>query len=163
MPMKLVQVFARVPGLGPKWINAELPINGKELITDLSAGGVTTFNTRAGAVTPAADDYTLSQINVSGFVTVADAGTVIVNTAIKNPNTTATVTLPTAAIGNRILFAKVFDQTWRLDPNLSEIIGTGGAGKYLQIEDLYTGGELICVTTGVWTIFSSGGGYSYEV
>lgn len=39
MTNRLVQVFARITGQGPKWINAELPINSNELITNTGGGG----------------------------------------------------------------------------------------------------------------------------
>jgi hypothetical protein len=50
----------------------------------------------------------------------------------------------------------------RIDPNGTEIIGTGGAGKYLELQSDRAYVELRCYATGVWTLTDSFGTVGYE-
>jgi hypothetical protein len=75
---------------------------------------------------------------------------------------TITATLPTATVGDYCFFCRNIAQTFRVDPNGSEIIGTGGAGKYLELGSLGAAVELRCVYAGVWMVTGQQGTVTYE-
>jgi hypothetical protein len=75
---------------------------------------------------------------------------------------TITATLPTATVGDYAFFCRNIAQTFRVDPNASEIIGTGGAGKYLELGSLGAAVELRCVYAGVWMVTGQQGTVTYE-
>lgn len=75
---------------------------------------------------------------------------------------TVTVTLPEATVGRHLFAVRLASQTFRLDPNTTQIIGTGGAGKYIELGSDNAVAELICLVTGIWTVRSQSGTISYE-
>jgi hypothetical protein len=85
----------------------------------------------------------------------------------KYAGVTVKVTLPAATPGLRATFANFLDSGagvyFRVDPNGSETIRGGDAGKYLQIYD--TGDSratLFCATAGIWEVESSAGTVTFE-
>jgi hypothetical protein len=75
---------------------------------------------------------------------------------------TITATLPTATVGDYAFFCRNIAQTFLIKPNASEIIGTGGAGKYLELGSLGAAVELRCVYAGVWMVTGQQGTVTYE-
>lgn len=69
--------------------------------------------------------------------------------------------LPAALSGYRYAFNRIANYAVRLDPNGSETIGDGGAGKYLEI----TGRgqvDIECLINGVWEVTGGSAVYSFE-
>lgn len=72
-----------------------------------------------------------------------------------------TVSLPAGRQGLTARFAKTTNQTFRIDPNGTETIRGGAAGKYLQLTNLGDSVTLAWdVDTGVWEIVTQSGGVS---
>lgn len=69
--------------------------------------------------------------------------------------------LPAGASGLRFSFMRSADYAVRLDPNASELIGAGGAGKYLEI--VTRGGVDIEWINGQWEVTGGDAGYQFEV
>lgn len=71
--------------------------------------------------------------------------------------------LPAAQPGYRFHFSVFTAQTLDLDPNGTEVIRGGGAGKYLRLAaTIGTFVTLECVAAGYWEIVASNGTLSYE-
>lgn len=83
---------------------------------------------------------------------------------IANIGATGTVTyvLPAAVAGMQFAFSRIASYAVRVDPNGSEVIRGGGAGKYASLDT--DGGRLHlrCHTDGIWDLISSYGTISYE-
>lgn len=70
--------------------------------------------------------------------------------------------LKPASPGMKIKFIRTGTGAVRLDPDGTEVIGTGGAGKYLEITDAGGSVTLECVVAGRWEITQQVGAVSYE-
>lgn len=69
--------------------------------------------------------------------------------------------LPAATVGQRYSFNRIAGYAVRLDPNGSETISDGGAGKYLEIQ--YRGQvDIECFSTGEWEVTGGSGLYAME-
>lgn len=69
--------------------------------------------------------------------------------------------LPAATVGLRYSFNRIANYAVRLDPNGSETIADGGAGKYLEIQ--YRGQVNIeCLAIGAWEVTGGSGLYVME-
>lgn len=76
---------------------------------------------------------------------------------------TQTLTLPAGAPGLRMRFLCVNAHDLRIDPNGSETIRGGGAGKYLELETIGEAVELLWnPSASVWEIVASNGTLSFE-
>lgn len=71
-------------------------------------------------------------------------------------------TLPVSAPGVQFSFLRTTANAYRIDPNGSEVIRGGGAGKYLELASAGASVSLICVTAGTWEILASFGTLTYE-
>lgn len=72
-----------------------------------------------------------------------------------------TFTLPAATVGLRYSFTRRAGYAVRIDPNGTETIDEGGAGKYLSIE--YRGQvDIECLTSGEWEVTGGSGLYVME-
>lgn len=69
--------------------------------------------------------------------------------------------LPAGDDGLWYIAQRVANQEIRLEPNGSQIIGEGGAGKYLSIQT--RGRVVIAWITDQWEVVSDSAGYNYEV
>lgn len=84
---------------------------------------------------------------------------------ITNTGATAirTRTLPASAAG---MYLKVYrdsaDYALRIDPNGSETIGSGGAGKYLELQSDKAWAELRCLVASHWVLAVSSGTIAFE-
>jgi hypothetical protein len=70
--------------------------------------------------------------------------------------------LPPATPGLQFTFVRIASQTVRLDPNGSEVIRGGGAGKYLELDHDGDNVTLKCLTNGTWEIIGGYGSYMFE-
>jgi hypothetical protein len=75
---------------------------------------------------------------------------------------TVTFTLPAATQGMRMNFIRIAGYALRIDPDGSEVIRGGGAGKYLSLDSNGASVTLECVTDGTWEIVSSTGTACFE-
>jgi hypothetical protein len=75
---------------------------------------------------------------------------------------TITFALPDARAGKEYSFHRISPQTVRIDPNGTDVIRGGGAGKYLSLDTNGANVTLRCVVTNTWEILSSYGTLSYE-
>lgn len=75
---------------------------------------------------------------------------------------TVVYNLPPAVTGLQFGFAQVLGTAMRLDPNGTEIIRGGGAGKYLELGATGTSVTITCRVTGAWEIIQSNGTTSFE-
>lgn len=70
---------------------------------------------------------------------------------------TVTLALPSAVPGMRVSFYRSASQAFRADPNGSETIGSGGVGKYFELQSNGGRARLECFIAGHWdVVFSSG-------
>lgn len=83
---------------------------------------------------------------------------------LTNSGAVATVTaaLPAARPNLEFVFIRTDSQVLRVDPNGSETIRGGGAGKYLSLDSDGASVTLKCVSSGLWEIISSTGSTSFE-
>ena len=81
---------------------------------------------------------------------------------VKNTGAAANIEydLPVGVENYAVLFQNDSTYTLRLDPNGSEVIGTGGAGKYLEL--LVRGWILLVFTGGRWEPIDGYGLEQYE-
>jgi hypothetical protein len=91
-------------------------------------------------------------------VLAAEAGQRFSNTGAAQ---VITFTLPTAVVGYRYSFLRTANYAVHVDPNGSETIGDGGAGKYLEIASRGQV-DIECLATGVWEVTSGAGLFAYE-
>jgi len=75
---------------------------------------------------------------------------------------TLVLTLPPAKVGMKVGFIRLANFTMRIDPDGTETIMGGGAGKYLELDTTYDSAFLQCVTNGRWEIVTSYGTLAYE-
>lgn len=113
-------------------------------------------------------DYVLSTTTRS--VTKTSNYTVTQSEAFKNKvfnNTGASATvlfnLPASVEGMELIFYVDAAQIIRVDPNGTETVGTGGAGKYLEIPGTAKNlARIRCLVAGHWSVLSSVGTLAYE-
>jgi len=75
---------------------------------------------------------------------------------------TITLTLPAAALGLRYTFIRT-DEDIHIDPDGTETIGAGGAGKYLDLDAARENVTIQATTTGRWEVISYyGWGLNFE-
>lgn len=70
--------------------------------------------------------------------------------------------LPTAVVGTEFSFLRIASFALRLDPNGTEVIRGGGAGKYLSMDTDRAYIKLKCYVAGTWDIIGSIGTITYE-
>lgn len=119
-----------------------------------AAGGATVIVTKPRVldeVTALTSNATLAvgQCNGCSFSNVGATGTV-------------TATLPASVAGMVVTFYRSASQAFRIDPNGSEIIGTGGAGKYLELQTDKGFVRLECLVAGSWIVTAVVGTVAYE-
>jgi len=69
--------------------------------------------------------------------------------------------MPTATVGLKYAFQRIADYAIRVDPNGSETIGEGGAGKYLEVTA--RGAVAIeCFVAGAWEVVGGSSVYTFE-
>jgi hypothetical protein len=90
-----------------------------------------------------------------------DCNAVIANTSSGG---TATSVLPASLPGLNYKFLKTVNQIFRVDPDGTDVIRGGGAGKYLQLDAAATASmvELECFVSGTWEITNAYGTISFE-
>jgi hypothetical protein len=108
-----------------------------------SVNGVKTFSASNSPVTVRQQYSTLILTNGGA------GGTVVYN-------------LPPAITGLQFGFAQVLASLMRIDPDGSEVIRGGGAGKYLELGAVGTSVTIFCRVAGVWEIIQSNGTTSFE-
>lgn len=75
---------------------------------------------------------------------------------------TVTGTLPAATAGMEVAFYRSATQTLRVEPNGSNTIGAGGAGKYLSIDTDKGYVRLRCIVAAHWVVVDSAGTITFE-
>jgi hypothetical protein len=80
----------------------------------------------------------------------------------RNSGGTAVAALPAATVGMRIGGIRTDAQVFRLDPNGSEVIRGGGAGKYYGSNTDGANLVLFCQTAGLWDIERAQGTWAFE-
>lgn len=75
---------------------------------------------------------------------------------------TVAYNLPAAVAGRQYRFYRKASQTMRIDPNGSEVIRGGGAGKYLSLDSDGALASLECMVDGTWEIVDLRGTTSFE-
>ena len=75
---------------------------------------------------------------------------------------TVTFTLPAVATNLEFEFVRVADYAVRLDPDGSEAIAGGGAGKYLELGAVGSTVRLGRMADGTWYVMSGYGTISFE-
>ena len=108
------------------------------------------------AIVNKAADYTIQLSDCDKILTNGGAtGTVV-------------LTLPTAvASGSYVPYGLSFEfnqtnaNTFRIEPNGTDIIGAGNAGKYMELTNK-TAVKITCLTSGVWALEFLNGSVSYE-
>lgn len=70
-------------------------------------------------------------------------------------------TLPAATAGLRYAFSRVANYAIRIDPNGSETIGEGGAGKYMEITGRGAT-NIECLAAGSWEVTGGSAIYDFE-
>lgn len=76
---------------------------------------------------------------------------------------TVTLSLPAAVAGLEFSAIRVASQSFRLDPDGTEAIRGGAAGKYLELNTDGDSVTLKCFEAGKWEIVAGYGTYAYEV
>lgn len=75
---------------------------------------------------------------------------------------TTTLNLPAAVIGQRYEFIRTDSHDMRIEPDGSEVIRGGGAGKYLELDTDGDSVVLECFVDGKWEIMASNGTLAFE-
>lgn len=75
---------------------------------------------------------------------------------------TVEIDAPEAFAGNRFRMVRTASQAFRFDPDGTEIVGAGGAGKYLELGSDNAYVELTCFVDGAWVITAESGTITYE-
>jgi hypothetical protein len=109
-----------------------------------SVNGVRTF---AAPNSPVTVQYQYSGLTLTN--SGAGSGTTVYN-------------LPASTPGLQFSFAQVASGLINIDPNGTEVIRGGGAGKYLQLGATGTSVTLFCRSAGTWEIVQSNGTTSFE-
>lgn len=73
-----------------------------------------------------------------------------------------TMSLPVSKIGMTIWFQRTGANAVRIDPNGTEVIGAGGAGKYLELQSDGGSIQASCHTAGTWVVGNPVGTITYE-
>ncbi len=82
-----------------------------------------------------------------------------------NSGATGTVafSLPAATVGlGPYGFVRIADFSVTIDPNLTEVIQGGGAGKYLELDTIGDSAVIECHQAGRWELMASNGTLAYE-
>ena len=87
----------------------------------------------------------------SGYVTTNSGATAAVE-----------INLPAAVPGLIYTFMRLAPHAFRVDPNGTEIIGAGGAGKYVELQNDNTMLVVRCDVAGAWIIAQATGAIVYE-
>ncbi len=103
------------------------------------------------ALTAKTADYTVTTSDAIGgrFSNVGATGTI-------------TFSLPSAAADYELEFYRSASQTVRVDPNGTQTIGSGGAGKYLSMDSDKAFIRIRCIVAGHWVVVESAGTITYE-
>lgn len=104
------------------------------------------------------NQYTLQEAADANIDADLSGGTFNNNTASGG----VTYSLPAATVGLKFTFARVSTNYIRIDPNGTNQIRGGGAGKYLSLDTDGTNVTLQCVVATIWEIVSSVGTTSFE-
>ena len=75
---------------------------------------------------------------------------------------TVVYNLPISTVGMEYGFARAENQTMQINPDGTEVIRGGGAGKYLSLDALGTSVTLRCYIAGTWEIIRTNGTTSFE-
>lgn len=120
-------------------------------------------------ITPNLDSYD-SVVGTNGVRTIAANDTPF--TVLNNYNGltltnyasggVVTYNLPVSVAGLQFSFASVLANNMHIDPNGSEVIRGGGAGKYLSLDSVGASVTLLCRVSGYWDIIQSNGTTSFE-
>lgn len=92
-------------------------------------------------------------------LSVQESGLSIYN---QGATTTRTYTLPVSAPGLIYTALRVATFPLRVDPDGTEVIRGGGAGKYLQINNDGDFVTLRCIVAGTWEVVESRGAFTFE-
>jgi len=143
-----------------------------EIISDATLGGFDDFNLMFQGSTDGATFYG----NTADGVPINDGG-IIARTSfltmdgaslrgakITNEGATGAIehNLPPAIKNNRYEFVRIATQLVRIDPDGTETIGAGGAGKYLQLDTDGAHVRLYCHVDGTWALETVTGTTSFE-
>lgn len=134
--------------------------------TDWLVVGDTSASDNAKKMSPAfilqaIGDYSVTNYTTAGPHSLAAAANGTIHTNVGSA-VGMEFDLPAATVGLILQFARVENYYVRLDPNGSETIGSGAAGKYLELQ---TAGfvKLRCFKAGVWTIVNDSAAWDWEV
>ena len=137
---------------GNEWANESLNVSA-------AANGVKVFQ---------ADNQNYRFVGLNQYTIQETAGTSVdadLSGATIHNNTASggvTYSLPAATVGLKFTFARVSTNYIRIDPNGTNQIRGGGAGKYLSLDTDGTNVTLQCVVATIWEIVSSVGTTSFE-
>lgn len=104
------------------------------------------------------NEYTKQEALDTGIDADMSGGTFHNNTA----STGVTYTLPAATSGLKFTFVRIASNYIRLDPNGTNQIRGGGAGKYLSLDADGTNITIQCAVANIWEIVSVYGTTSFE-
>jgi hypothetical protein len=135
----------------------EGPIRQSSVGRPIDLGSMTQWPDRFVARTLWRTPYTPGNTTIT--LALHESGAWITN---EGAGTIRTATLPVATPGLEFRFSRLANFAYRIVPNGSDVIGSGGAGKYLEIESNGGGVHLRCVTGGAWILLSASGPISYE-
>jgi len=80
----------------------------------------------------------------------------------KGAGATITFSLPAATVGQTYHFIRLATQSLRADPQVTETVRGGAAGKYMQLDADGDSATLMCLETGKWEIICYRGTISFE-
>lgn len=137
----------------------------QSLVPDGVAASGFSNNRPAKIISAFGDQTTQNDISTSSAGSTLTLDDFYWGRTVKNTGATGTITfaLAKAAVqGMHMNFHARENFPIRIDPNGTNTIGTGGAGKYLEISGPKAYVELRCIEAGEWVIASSFGTLSYE-
>lgn len=130
-------------------VDARVMVNGINCDNLLEYNGVTSVNGVVGIAAPNSPVTVPHQFSGLTLTNRGAGGVVAYN-------------LPAAVSGLQYSFARLVGSAMQIDPNGTEIIRGGGAGKYLQLGSDGASVTLVCRTAGVWDFIQSNGTTSFE-
>ncbi len=95
-------------------------------------------------------------------VGIGDNGRTFTNTGASGTTTASLYNTTADHVGTEITFVREASQTFRIDPNGTEIIRGGGAGKYMSLDSDGANVTLRLVSPDVWEVISQFGTITYE-
>jgi hypothetical protein len=104
------------------------------------------------------NEFTRQEADSASIDADLSGGTFSNNTAVGGVE----YSLPTTVVGLKFTFVRISSNYIRLDPNGTEQIRGGGAGKYLSLDSDGANVTLQCVVANIWEIVSTSGTTSFE-